>query len=319
MTTLLRDLGEFLRAIPPEDLLQLSPPGVIARALRLALLGERLVPTPVRPEDRDPAFLARLMPFFRQVARIWFRWHCEGVEKVPAKGPVLLVGNHSGGLMVFDGILAMLAIWDHHGPDRAVHPLAHWFVHRDPLVARYARKIGAFPASPESARRILRAGAIAAAYPGSDRDVFRPFRDRNRVVLGGRMGFVRVALEEGVPLVPVVTTGAHEQFVVLTRGERIASWLALKRRLGTNLVPIVYAWPWGVTLGVFPYCPMPTQITTDFLDPIRWPHLPPEAAQDPETVRRCYREVESAMQAAMDRRSRGRIPWIGSPRGVRGS
>jgi len=308
---LLSEVREFLRAIPPEDWAQISPPGVVARAARLAWLGQRLEPEPVRLEDRDPVFLGRLMPLFRRIARTWFRWRCEGVEKVPRSGPVLLVGNHSGGLMVFDGILAMLAIWDQQGPDRAVHPLAHWFVHRDPLVARYARKAGALPASPENARRILRAGAIAAAYPGSDRDVFRPFRERNRVVLGGRMGFIRVALQEGVPLVPVVTTGAHEQFVVLTRGERLARWLGLKKRLGTNLLPIVLAWPWGVTLGVFPYWPMPTQISTDFLDPIRWPDLPPEAAEDPETVRRCYRQVESAMQAAMDRRSRGRIPWIG--------
>jgi 1-acyl-sn-glycerol-3-phosphate acyltransferase len=304
-------LAGILRAIPPADLAMLLPPSIALRAARLAVAGERIPPVPATPADRDPAFLGQLMPAFRWLADHWFRWQCHGVANVPREGPVLMVGNHSGGLMIFDGILAMLALWEDQGPDRAMHPLAHWFVHRDEVVRRYALKAGAMPASPESAHAILQAGGIAAVYPGSDRDVFRPFRDRNRVVLGGRSGFVKVALRERVPLVPVVTTGAHEQFIVLTTGEGVARLLGLRRRVKTNLMPLVLSVPWGLTLGIMPYLPLPTQITTDFLPPFRWPDLPPEAADDPEVVANCYREVESAMQAAMDRRAAGRIPWLG--------
>ena len=59
-------------------------------------------------------------------------------------------------------------------------------------------------------------------YPGSDLDTFRPFRDRDKIVLGGRKGFLELALRERVPIVPVVTAGTHEQIIVLTRGDRLA-------------------------------------------------------------------------------------------------
>jgi 1-acyl-sn-glycerol-3-phosphate acyltransferase len=304
-------LLEVARAIAPRDLAQLLPPVVILRAVRLAAVGRRLpVPIP-RPEERDPRFLATLVPAFRWMARYWFRWRCHGVESVPTEGPVLIVANHSGGLMIFDGILALLAVWDAQGPARAFHPLAHWFVHRDPMIRKYADKAGAVPSSPDSAHVVLQSGGIAAVFPGSDWDVFRPFADRDRVVLGGRTGFVKVALRERVPLVPVVTTGAHEQFVVLARGESIAQALGLRGRIKSNVFPIVFALPWGITSGFLPYLPLPTPVVTDFLPPMTWPDLPAGAEDDPAVVQRCYDEVVAAMQARMDLRARGRIPWLG--------
>lgn len=304
-------LAGLAQAIAPRDLVQLLPPIVIARALRLALLGGRLPAPMPEPSARDPAFLATLVPAFRWLARHWFRWECHGTQEVPREGPVLLVGNHSGGLMVFDGILAMLALWDAQGPTRAFHPLAHWFVHRDELIRRYANKAGAFPSSPESARRVLEAGGIAVVYPGADLDVFRPFGDRNKVVLGGRTGFIKVALRQRVPLVPVVTTGAHEQFIVLSRGEGLARAFGLRHRIKSNGFPIVFSLPWGITSGFLPYLPLPTPVVTDFLPAMDWPGLPSGAEDDPAIVRRCYDEVVAAMQARMNLRARGRIPWVG--------
>ena len=133
-------------------------------------------------------------------------------------------------------------------------------------------------------------------FPGSDLDTFRPFRDRNKIVLGGRKGFLRLALREGVPIVPVVTAGTHEQFVVLARGDRLAKLVHAHAWARTEVMPLVLALPWGVTSGFVPYLPLPAQTTVAFLPAMRWPACD---LSDP-AVDRCYAEVEDAMQHGLD-------------------
>lgn len=307
-TRSLRDhpLVRLVQAIDPADLAIVLPPVG-------AWLTWRLATTPPGPPARpvldgiDPDFTQRLADAARFMSTHWFRWSVRGVENVPAVGPAMLVGNHSGGLMVFDGILAWLAVRDALGPDRAPHGMAHEFVFRIPALRRYAVRGGVVPSRPDCVRDVLAAGRLAAVYPGSDWDSLRPFRERNRVVMDGRFGFVRLALRAQVPIVPIVTSGAQEQFIVLTRGLPIARALRLRERIRSNVFPIGLSLPWGVAPSFLPYLPLPTAIDQAFLPPMRWPELGPEAADDPDVVRRCHAEVVAAMQAAMDDLGRGRL------------
>lgn len=299
-------LLRLVRAVDPSDLAILLPPVGLWWLLRLAATGPG---APHRPDldAADPAFTRTLADAARYIATRWFRWTVRGVEHVPATGPALLVGNHSGGLMVFDAILAWLAIRDAQGPDRAPHGMAHEFVFRIPSLRRYAVRGGVVPSRPDCVRQVLAAGRLAAVYPGSDWDSLRPFSERNRIVFGGRTGFIRTALRQQVPIVPIVTSGAQEQFIVLSRGQRLARLLRLRERVRSNVFPVGLSLPWGLAPSFLPYLPLPTAIDQAFLPPMRWPRLGPEAADDPAAVRACYDEVVSAMQAAMDDLGRGRV------------
>ena len=59
-------------------------------------------------------------------------------------------------------------------------------------------------------------------FPGGDYDSYRPTFTQNDVDFDGRTGYVRTALEAGVPLVPTVSIGGQETQLFLTRG----NWLA---------------------------------------------------------------------------------------------
>jgi len=266
------------------------------------------------PSARDPEFVRLVVDATRVIGKLWYRHRIEGVDQVPAQGPALLVGNHNGGFLTFDTYLTLVAIWDRFGPGRAVHMLAHDFVFDDERLRRWALELGAIRASPESARSALARGDLVLVYPGSDLDTFRPFRDRNRIELGGRTGFLRLALRERVPIVPVVSVGTHEQFIVLSRGDRIARALRMKKWARAEVFPIVLSLPWGLTSGFFPYVPLPAQTTIAFGAPLRWSDVDPSQADDAQTLTRCYEDVRAAMQARLDAISAGRRPWLGSPR-----
>ena len=77
----------------------------------------------------------------------------------------------------------------------------------------------------------------------------RPSWEGNRVDFGGRKGFLRLALEQDVPIVPVVAIGGQETALFLTRGERLARLLALDRVLRLKVLPISIALPWDLNVG----------------------------------------------------------------------
>src|SRR4051812_11349075 len=206
----------------------------------------------------DPEHIARTLPLLNPLLSAYFRSEVRGIENVPATGPALLVGNHSGGTMIVDTFLFTFAFYDHFGPDRRFHQLAHDIAARIPGLRRF----GTLVASHENARRAFGEGAPVLVYPGGDVETFRPSWESDQIEFAGRKGFVRLALEEGVPIVPVVSIGGQETALFLTRGERAAKLVGLDRPPRIKGLPVSIGPPMGVNLLDPPGpVPPPAQIT----------------------------------------------------------
>ena len=124
------------------------------------------------------------------------------------------------------------------------------------------------------------------------------------------MGFVGQAIRSGVPIVPVATVGGHDTAFILSEGRWIANGLdrvsGLKKKLRGTSLPIVLGIPFGLTIETIPtHLPLPAKIRTELLDPIHVDH-DPERVNDRQYVESIYREVESAIQDAMDRLAKHR-------------
>lgn len=305
--------GRAAQVMNGRDLLALTPPGILGIMLRGAL--DRVTGTPLPPCDDldayDPKLVAVFADMARALARHYFRLQLHGVENIPHTGAALLVGNHNGGALPFDSLFTALAVYDSQGPTRVVHGLAHDALFIDPRIRGYAQRVGAVRASPGVAERALRRDRLLLVYPGSDWDACRPFSQRDRVILHGRRGFLRLALRLGVPIVPVVSVGTHEQLVILTRGDTLARVTGMHRLLRTDTLPISLSVPWGLSLAYLPYVPLPAQTSLSFGAPISFSDVRPDQADDEEVLGRCYRVVESTMQAMLDDLSRDRIPFVG--------
>src|SRR5437762_2196669 len=81
-------------------------------------------------EMRDPEYIRRTLPGMKLFTDVYFRPTVRGIENIPADGPVLLVGNHSGGILIADTFVFSHAFYDHFGPQRLFHQLAHDLVFR---------------------------------------------------------------------------------------------------------------------------------------------------------------------------------------------
>jgi 1-acyl-sn-glycerol-3-phosphate acyltransferase len=210
-------------------------------------------------EGRDPEYIRRTLPALDALVRAYFRPDVRGLDNIPAEGPVLLVGNHSGGLYIADTIVLACAFYRHFGADRRFHQLAHDVAARVPYLGGM-RRYGTVPASYENAEAAFALGAAVLVYPGGDYETFRPSWESADIEFDHREGFLRLALGAGVPLVPVVSVGGQETALFLTRGE----WLAR-----IKVLPLSFGPPFGLNVLDLPgRLPLPAKITISVLPPI---------------------------------------------------
>jgi 1-acyl-sn-glycerol-3-phosphate acyltransferase len=259
-------------------------------------------------DERDPDYIRETLPGLWLLASFYFRADVKGMEKIPAEGPVLLVGNHSGGNMTPDTLVFTLAFATYFGVERRFFQLAHNLVLAMPGLGTL-RKYGTVAASHENARKALETGAALLVYPGGDYEVHRPSWESAKVDFNGRKGWIRLALDNNVPVVPLVSIGGQETALFLSRGERLAKLLRLDKMFRLKVLPISLAIPWGLNVGdMLSHWPLPAKISMRALDPI---DIKKEFGADPD-LDEVYDSVLGKMQTTLDQlQSERTLPLIG--------
>ena len=261
-------------------------------------------------DDWDPSFLEVQKYFWNPLVDLWFRMEIEGWENVP-EPPVLLVGIHSGAPFVWDAWTVGFQWWRRFGEERPVHGTAHDALMAAPGIGDYFRKMGVLPAAPDSIAGALAAGRDVLLWPGGEVDSLRPWSKRDQAILGGRSGFVRMAIKSNVPIVPIATVGGADAMPVLTSGRRLAKALQLDKLARLKVFPIAINAPWGISPAALPEIPLPTKIRTAFQEPVEL-DADPERADDDSYVDAKYDEVQSSIQRGMDALARRRrLPLFG--------
>nr|WP_310430023.1 lysophospholipid acyltransferase family protein [Chamaesiphon sp. VAR_48_metabat_135_sub] len=258
-------------------------------------------------DDRDPQAIREIfMPMWEWLYHYYFQVTTDGWDRVPDRGRMLVVGSHNGGLASPDMFMLMYDWFCRYGVERPAYGLAH------PGVWKYfgpistlAAQAGAVVAHPKMAMAALQRDAAVLVYPGGAEDVFRPHSERHRIELAGRKGFIKVALREHAPIVPVVSLGAHDGLIVLTDlypilqqlRDRGMPWLF---GIDPIVFPVYLGLPWGIAFGPLPNLPLPTRIHIRICKPIEFSRYGRSAANDRDYVDACYTLVEQQMQAELD-------------------
>lgn len=254
----------------------------------------------------DPAFTEQINKWVGPAIKRYFRAEVHGLDAIPSAGGALVVSNHSGGMFTPDVLVFAPAFYNKFGFDRPLYTLAHYGLFIGPL-NDWLHRVGVIEASRENAAKALRTGALVLVFPGGDYDSYRSTLEENKIDFAGRTGYVRTAVESGVPIVPMVSIGAQENQLYLMRGDSIARRLGLKRaRL--EILPISFGFPFGLSMIFPPNLPLPTKIVTQVLDPI---DVVTEFGADAD-VDVVDTHVRKVMQTALDKLAKKRrFPILG--------
>ena len=281
-----------------------NPPAAVKAPPSLSLRESAPAPGSWAPEGLngpDPRLMKTQRGFTDFLLDRYFRLELDGWHNLPAE-PSLLIGVHSGGPLTMDAWTIGFAWYRHFGTRRTLHATAHDVLMKTPGLGRYFRRMGVISPTRDNIQAAFEKGDDVILWPGGEKDSFRSWRKRDTVELGGRTGFIKLAIRSGRPIVPVATVGGHDTLFVLSEGRGLAKLLNLKKLLRSEVAPITLSWPLGLAVHVTPlqHIPLPAKIRTEFLEPIQL-SKDPAMADDAAYVQQMYEEVERRIQAGMDR------------------
>jgi 1-acyl-sn-glycerol-3-phosphate acyltransferase len=233
-------------------------------------------------------------PLWNLIVDHYFRMEVRGWHRLP-EPPCLVVGIHAGGILPVDAYAFAFSWFREFGFDRLPRGTAHDFLMNAPGIGGFLKRIGTIPASQEGIKTALDQGQDVILYPGGDLDALRPWRKRDEVVFGGRKGWIRMALEAQVPIVPVANIGGSDTLFVLTDGQKLAKTLRLDKLIRAKSFPLGLGFPFGLLPANIPQIPLPAKLRSEILEPI---HLGGGEGKrfDDDYVERKEQEVVAALQ-----------------------
>jgi 1-acyl-sn-glycerol-3-phosphate acyltransferase len=240
----------------------------------------------VDPYGISKAHLARFYSALKLFYRSYFSVSVNGLEHVPPRGRVMLVGNHSGGVAL-DGAMVVASMFFDLEPPRLAQGMAEKFLNRFPFASLWSNKLGHFTGLPETAIRLLEDDRALLVFPEGARGTAKLYRERHSLVQFGS-GFVRLALKAKAPIVPFAFVGGGEAIPT------IANSYALGKLLGVPYVPLT---PWGAAV------PLPVALDIEYGEPL---HLEGTGSEDDEVIAQHVDDVKSRIAALIERGRRRR-------------
>jgi len=240
----------------------------------------------------SPDFLRRASLPGALLYRHWFRCETRDIDRLPP-GRMLLVANHAGQLP-FDGAMLSSALLLEAEPPRIARPMAEYFVPKVPWVGTALARGGAMVGTPANCVHMLENEECVMVFPEGVRGISKPWSKRYQLQRFG-LGFMRLALETGTPIVPVGIVGSEEQAPGITTLE------GLGRLLGTPAVPVTLTFPWLGPLGLVP---LPAKYHIHFGRPLRFEGDPNEEDAVMERKVQVVKDaIADLIQTGLDERS----------------
>ena len=115
--------------------------------------------------QRDPDFIRRQLPAIARYTS-YFTPDVRGLDRLPAEGPALLVGNHSGLFYVPEAWVCGQAVLSRRGTGPPAYLLAYDLLFAVPGVGPFLRRLGAIPANAGEAGVRAVARGVRPGVPG---------------------------------------------------------------------------------------------------------------------------------------------------------
>jgi 1-acyl-sn-glycerol-3-phosphate acyltransferase len=249
------------------------------------------VPTVLNEYDFDeyglsPDWVKRSALTTALLYRYYFRVQTFDIDRVPP-GPVLLICNHAGQLP-FDGMMLTAAMLLEAEPPRIARGMAEYWVSELPFISVAAARMGAMVGTPRNCVSMLEAGECVMVFPEGVRGMNKLYSERYQLQRFG-LGFMRLALQTGTPIVPVSIVGSEEQ------QPGLANLAGVGKLLGMPALPITPSFP---LLGPLGLLPMPVKYRMYFGEPL---HFEGDPSEDDRHIQERVDIVKAAIMAGFER------------------
>jgi 1-acyl-sn-glycerol-3-phosphate acyltransferase len=209
----------------------------------------------------------------------YFRVTAHGLENIPARGRVLLIGNHGGQLPSDGVIVGVAAATNPHGP-RLARAMIERFFPTVPWIGNYLNALGGVIGDPLNCSKMLEMDEAIIVFPEGVRGSGKLYKDRYKLQRFG-YGFMHLAMTHKAPIVPVGIVGCEETMPAL------ANLAPLAKLLGIPYLPVV----------PFPL-PLPARVYLNFGKPMFFGPVGSEAevGERVEEVKEALRQLIEAGQ-----------------------
>ena len=225
--------------------------------------------------------------------RHWFRVEARGLEHVPAEGAVLVVANHGGNTFAWDAAMIATALLLETSTPRLARGLGEFFLPTIPFFNEFMARAGSVVGTPENCRQLFEHAECVMVFPEGARGFVKPYWKAYQLQRFG-LGFMRLALEHGVPILPVGVVGSEEQ----SPGLADVKWLG--RLIGSPAFPITVTMPW---LGPLGFIPLPVKFRLTFGPLMRFEGaFDAEDAELEPTVDQVKEEITRLIQVGLAQR-----------------
>ncbi len=248
------------------------------------------------PFGFSPQVARRLMPAMGLLYRYWLRVETSGIERVP-EGRLLVIGNHSGNTFAWDGAMLGAALFFECEPPRMVRGMGEYYLPTVPFFNVAMHRAGSVVGTPENCAQLLERDEVIMVFPEGRHGFVKTYKHRYQLQRFG-LGFMRLALETGTPILPVGIVGGEEQ------SPGLANIPALGRLLGAPAFPITPLFPW---LGLAGFLPLPVKFHLHFGEPILFEG---DAAEDDAAIEKKVEVVKSDIRALITEGLDARESWF---------
>jgi 1-acyl-sn-glycerol-3-phosphate acyltransferase len=249
----------------------------------------------------DETFARRIEPIVDTLFEDYFRVEMSGLQNIPSQGPALIVSNHAG-ILPIDALMLSYGIRKRHEAFRDARCMLEDYTMRAPFLSPLMTRLGMVRAHRENAARLLSTGHLVVVFPEGAKGVLKPYDQRYKLERFGRGGFVKVAFDAGVDIIPCAIIGSEETYPIIN------SLNKLRSRTGINFWPITLTFP---LLGPLGLVPLPSKWMILFGKPID-PQKQMESIDDDIGVHKVKETVRTQIQWMLhDLLSKRESVWFG--------
>jgi 1-acyl-sn-glycerol-3-phosphate acyltransferase len=205
----------------------------------------------------SPEYAKWSLSVFKILYEKWFRVETFGIENIPKKGRLLLVGNHSGQLPL-DGVMVGAALALEAKPPRAIRALIEKWFPTLPVISEFMARCGQVVGTPANCVKLLENDEVILVFPEGVSGSGKLVWNRYHLQKFG-YGFMRLALKTGTPILPVAIIGGEETYPALY------NWKLIARLAAFPYFPVTPTFPFLGPLGLIPF---PAKFRIFFDEPI---------------------------------------------------